>query len=117
MALDPRKLKDFVRIEKENVVDNGKGGRTRPPGQEAWLPVATVWAQCIPLRGGEALQSLVERSVQLWKVTIRAQTGLSTSMRLTWSDPLIGDVVANIRSLAPNEERDGLVMTAESGKT
>lgn len=115
-GLDTGSLDRRVRIERENLVDNGKGGRTRRTGEEAWLPVATVWAECLPLRGGEAMRSLVERSVQLWRVTIRARRGLSTSMRLTWSDPLIGDVVANIRSLAPNEERDGLVMTAESGK-
>ncbi len=47
---------------------------------------------------------------------MRAQTGLTTGMRLTWTDALIGKIVGNIRSLAPNKERDGLVMTVEGTK-
>jgi head-tail adaptor len=116
MPIDPRKLRARVTVERENLIDNGRGGRARVPGQEAWIPVKTVWAECIALRGGEALTNLVERSTQLWKVTVRAQTGLTTGMRLTWTDALIGKIVGNIRSLAPNEERDGLVMTVEGVK-
>jgi hypothetical protein len=37
-------------------------------------------------------------------------------MRVTWTDSLIGKVVGNIKSLAPSEERDGLVMTVEGSK-
>lgn len=117
MPIDPRKMRHRVTFERENLIDNGRGGRTQAKGEDAWLPVKTVWAECLALRGGEALTNLVERSTQLWKVTIRAQTGLTTGMRLTWTDDLIGKVVGNIRSLAPNEERDGLVMTVEGSKT
>ncbi|MBM6576348.1 head-tail adaptor protein [Microvirga sp. SRT01] len=117
MAIDARKLRDRVTIEAENLIDNGRGGRTRPSGQDAWKKVDTVWAECLALRGGEALQNLVERSKQLWRVTIRPRADLTTSMRLTWHDAMIGDVVGNIRSVAPNEDRDGLVMTVESGTT
>lgn len=117
MSLDEGRLNQRIQVERENLVDNGKGGRKRPDGEEAWLPVAKkVWAECYPLRGGEALQNVVQRSSQLWRVTIRARPGITTSHRLTWYDPLIGDVVGNIRSIAPNEDRDGLVMTVESGK-
>lgn len=116
MPLQSGKLRSRVTVQAENLVDNGKGGRKRPDGEEAWLPVVTVSAECLALRGGEALQSLVQRATQLWRVTIRARPGITTSHRLTWYDPLIGDVVGNIRSIAPNEDRDGLVMTVESGK-
>ncbi len=117
MGIDAGKLRTRVAIERENLVDNRRGGRTRVPGEDAWVNVDTVWAECVPLRGGEALRNLVERSTQLWRVTIRARPGLSTGMRLTWRDALVGDVIGNIRSLAPNEERDGLVMTVEGSKS
>lgn len=115
-GLDEGKLRTRVTFEQANLIDNGRGGRTQATGQDAWKPVRTVWAECIALRGGEALANLVERSTQLWRVTIRARPGLTTEMRLTWTDALIGNVVGNIRSLAPNEERDGLVMTVEGKK-
>lgn len=117
MTIDARKLRDRVTIEAENLIDNGKGGRTRPSGQDAWKAVDTVWAECLALRGSEALQSVVERSKQLWRVTIRPRGDVTTSMRLTWHDAMIGDVVANIRSVAPNDDRDAFVMTVESGRS
>jgi head-tail adaptor len=115
-GLDEGKLRTRVTFEQENLIDNGRGGRTRATGEDAWKPVKTVWAECLPLRGGEAMANLVERSTQLWRVTVRARPGFTTGMRLTWTDTLIGKVVGNIRSLAPNEERDGLVMTVEGSK-
>jgi head-tail adaptor len=114
-VIDPAKLRSRVTIERRNVVDNGIGGRKRPAGQDAWIEVVTVWAECLPLRGGEALANLVQRNRQVWRVTIRARSGIVNDMRLRWTDAMIGEVIGNIKSAVPNEARDGLVITAESG--
>lgn len=109
------RLRDRVTIQRKNEVDNGAGGRRAPPGGPKWTDVDTVAAEITPLRGGEAIKHLVEHNRQLWRVTIRARSGLSTAMQLAWEDRILGTLTANIRSIALNDMRDGLVMTAESG--
>lgn len=115
MALAAGRLRDRVTIQRKNEVDNGAGGRRVPVGGPKWTDVDTVAAEITPLRGGEAITHLVERNRQLWRVTIRARAGLDTAMQLTWHDQYLGTLTANIRSIALNDARDGLVMTAESG--
>lgn len=115
MALAAGRLRDRVTIQRKNEVDNGAGGRRAPVGGPKWTDIDTVAAEITPLRGGEAITHLVERSRQLWRVTIRARAGLDTTMQLTWHDQYLGTLTANIRSIALNDSRDGLVMTAESG--
>lgn len=110
------RLRDRVDLQEPNVVDNGAGGRRTPPGEAKWRSVADqIPAEIIPLRGGEALDHLVQRAKQLWRVTIRIRPGITTAMRLAWTDPAMGPITANIRSAALNDTRDGIVMTAESG--
>lgn len=111
------RLRDRVTIQEKNLVDNGVGGRRVPDGGVKWRDVDTVAAEIIPLRGGEALDHLVQRARQLWRVTIRPRTGLAPSMQLVWHDPMLGTVTAAIRAIASTEKRDGLVITAESGAT
>lgn len=103
-------------IQTRNLVDNGRGGRKVPDGQAEWIDEASgLPAEIIALRGGEALEHAVQRSKQLWRITIRARTGLSTTMRLVWTDPILGLLTGNIRTAALNETRDGVVMTVETG--
>ncbi len=110
------RLRDTVTLQEQNLIDNGIGGRKRAPGEDAWRNViADLPAEIIPLRGGEALVNLVQRSRQMWRVTIRARPGVDAAKRLTWNDPIMGTITANIRAAALNEDRDGIVMTVESG--
>lgn len=104
------RLRERVTIEEKNLVDNGRGGRKRPEGGPEWNEVATVWAEVIGLRGDEALSHLVQRAVQLWRVTIRLGTNVTPAHRLVWNS-----VPMNIRSIAPTPQRDALVMVCESG--
>ena len=99
------RLKQQIRIDTPVKADNGRGGRSA-----TWSELATVWAEVIPLRGGEALQQGIERGTQFWRVTIRTRGGVGLEQRLIWNG-----LTMNIRTVAPNLTRDGLVMTAESG--
>lgn len=110
-ALSSR-LREVVTIERRNLVDNGRGGRKTPAGQPDWLPLMKdVRAEVIALRGDEALDKAVLRSSQLYKVTIRNRPGVSVEHRIRW-----GAITMEIRVAAPNQRRDELIMTCESGK-
>lgn len=103
-------LREQVTIQAKNLVDNGKGGRTRPEGGPEWLDVVTVFAEVIPLRGDEALQHAVLRSVQLFRVTIRLRSGVTAAHRLVWRGAPM-----NIKALQASTDRRELVMTCEAG--
>ena len=110
------RLRDRVALEEPNLVDNGRGGRVAPAGQAKWRVLKPALpAEIIALRGGEALENLVQRSRQLYRVTIRRGPQIRMSMRLIWTDPVVGRVEGNIRSAALNDTRDGVVMTVEAG--
>ncbi|APX64567.1 hypothetical protein AV944_00435 [Sphingomonas sp. LK11] len=110
--LSAGRLRHRIRIEEQNLVDNGKGGRSVPAGEAKWRKLADrVPAEVIALRGDRALQHLVERQRQLWKVTIRNRQGLTIANRLVY-----GDTVLAITAIAPTDARDGLVLSCESGQ-
>ncbi len=109
-ALDSRRLKHLVKLQRPDTIDNGTGGRKPSPATNGWADVATPWAEIIALRGQEAVRENIERAVQLWRVTIRHRDGVTPKMRLVW-----GAIVMNITAVAPNEQGDGLVLTCESG--
>lgn len=106
------RLRERVVIQEPNTVDNGRGGRRVPTGQPAWRDVSgLVAAEIVPLRGGEALNLGVQRSTQLYRVTIRKPAGgITTGHRLLW-----GDVALDIRTAPPSTDRVTIVMTCESG--
>jgi head-tail adaptor len=112
MTLRTRRLRERVTVEVKNLVDNGKGGRTRPEGEPEWKPVTAkpIAAEIIPLRGDEALSNAVLRKVQLYRVTIRHREGVSPVNRIRW-----GDVVMNIKSATRSIDRRSIVMTCEAG--
>lgn len=105
------RLKHRIDIQRKNQVSNGRGGRTVPAGQDPWLTIASdVPAEVIALRGDEAVRHSVERSVQLWRVTVRSRDDVSTSERLMW-----GSITMDIKSAALDVTGTELVMTCESG--
>lgn len=105
------RLKEVLSIQEKNLVDNGRGGRKRPDNGPEWIDVApAVRAEVIPLRGGEALAQSVQRSSQLYRVTIRKRSGVTTALRLLWNG-----IPLDIRTVPPSTDRTTLVMTCESG--
>lgn len=110
------RMRHQLRIDAQNRIDNGRGGRTVVPGEDPWRIVADrVWAEIIGLRGDEATQNAVLRARQLWRVTIRARHGMVTGMRLVWRDRMLGELIGNIKAIAPDDTGDALVMTVETG--
>jgi head-tail adaptor len=109
-ALDSRKLKHQVVLQRADKIDNGAGGRRPNPDNGGWAEVARPWAEIVALRGQEAVRENIDRAVQLWRVTIRIRDGVTPKHRIMW-----GTIVMNITSAAPNDAGDGLVMTCESG--
>lgn len=110
MAITATRLREQVTIQDKNLVDNGKGGRKRPDGEPEWLDIAEVWAEVIPLRGGEALSHAVLRSEQTYRVTIRARDDVTPALRLNWRGTGL-----NIKTATLSIDRADIVMTCTSG--
>lgn len=105
------RLRERIDIEEKNLVPNGVGGRRAPVGEDRWRPVAQgVAAEILPLRGGEALNASIERSTQVYRVTIRKRPGINTGQRLVWNG-----ITMDIRTAPPSTDRATIVMTCESG--
>jgi head-tail adaptor len=111
MGAATSRFRERVTIQEKNLVDNGRGGRKRPDGGLEWIDVATVFAEVIPLRGDEALEHQVLRSVQLYKVTVRARDDVTAATQLLW-----GSTKLDIHSVAFSIDRRDLVMTCGSGR-
>lgn len=100
------RLNRRVVIEKPVRVANGAGGFAK-----GWAPAGKAWAEMIPLRGDEALEHSVQRSTQIWKVTMRWRAGVDEQCRLIFAGKPL-----NIRTCEdPDGMRAELVMTCESG--
>lgn len=113
MATPAGRLRERVALQQKNLVDNGRGGRARPSGGPEWIAVPgmpVLKAEIIPLRGDEALQNVVLRSMQTYRVTIRARDGVTTALRFLW-----GATPLDIKSATLSPDRRDLVMTCESG--
>lgn len=105
------RLRERIDIEEKNLVSNDKGGRRPPAGEDRWRNFATgVPAEIVPLRGGEALSASIQRSTQLYRVTIRKRPGVNTGQRLVWNG-----ITMDIRTAPPSTDRATIVMTCESG--
>ena len=111
MSTQTCRFRERLSIQGKNLVDNGKGGRARPVGGPEWVNLATgVAAEVIPLRGGEALQHSVLRSVQLYRVTVRMRSPIRAEHRLFWRGQAL-----NIKTVADSIDRREIVMTCEAG--
>lgn len=103
--------REKIAIQQKNLIDNGRGGRARPAGGAEWIDWATgIFAEVLPLRGDEALQEAVLRSVQLYRISIPARAGVTTAMRVKW-----GEVTMNIKAATLSTDRRELVIIAEAG--
>lgn len=107
MNLSTGSLSERVTIEQEARTSNGQGGYTT-----GWSPLATVWAEVIPLSGDEAITAQVERAVARYRVSIRRRDDVTAKHRLIWR----GQTLA-IKSALPHPKdlRGGLLMICESG--
>lgn len=91
MGIAAGRLRELVSVEEETRLPNGQGGYTT-----AWSEVAAPRAEIIGLTGDESINAAVERSVQRWRVTMRARL-LTTKHRLIWND-----IQLDIKSVVPD---------------
>ena len=105
------RFRERVSIQEPNFVDNGRGGRRTPDGEDTWRDIAAnIAAEIIPLRGGEALSIGIQRSTQVYRVTMRKRPGITTANRLMWNG-----IALDVRTAPPSIDRVTIVMTCESG--
>ncbi|PTW43900.1 phage head closure protein [Rhodovulum kholense] len=99
-ALDQR-----VTIERLSRTPDGMGGAT-----ESWAPVATVWAQVLPLRGAETWEAMRVSPATRMKVRIRWQGGAAGQPFCTPADRLVWRGRAyNIESALPHGGRERFI--------
>lgn len=95
-----------IKLQAPTKIPNGQGGFAK-----GWTDGIDAWAEMIPLRGSEAIEQNIQRSVQLWRVAIRWRQDVDTTWRIVHDGKFL-----NIRSCADAEgTRQDLVMTCESG--
>ena len=73
------KMADRVTFQQKSVTRNGLGEEV-----VTWADVATVWAEVIPLRGGEFYAANQTQQTVDVRFRIRARSGLTNDMRLLW---------------------------------
>lgn len=106
MTLGAGDLNRRIHLQVPTRTSDGQGGYVK-----GWSPEMPLWAQMIPLRSQEAVAYNLQTSGQLWKVTIRHRTDVTTECRLKYDSQLL-----NIRSAQdPDGKRKWVVMTCESG--
>lgn len=97
-----------VRVEQEVRTPNGQGGYTTE-----WMPIATLWAKKVPMRGDEALRDNVVRSTSTARFIIRFRRDVTPLHRLV---EIADGKQWNIRAVDdPYGKRDRLELTCESG--
>ena len=106
MALRPGDLREKIDIQEVTEARAPGGGTSK-----SWNTVTTVWAQVVPLTGGEAFAQGIARSTQFYRIVIRHLAGITPRNRVVWNgQPL------NIRTVAdPDGNREALELKAESG--
>lgn len=73
------RLAERITFQQKSVTRNGLGEEV-----VTWGDVATVWAESIPLRGGELYAANQTQQTVDVRFRIRARSGLTNDMRLLW---------------------------------
>lgn len=73
-AMDKR-----VSLQVVTQTPDGQGGYT-----EAWVTVANVWADIVPVSGYERMEAMKLESPLSHKVTLRYYPGITTKHRILW---------------------------------
>ena len=106
MGLSAGNLRQRVTIQSPTSASDGAGGSVT-----TWTNGATVWAEVLPVNGGEAFKAGLASATQFYKVTIRFRTDVTPRNRLMWNG-----IPLNIRTCADLDgRREALLMSAESG--
>ena len=74
-----------------------------------WTPVATVWAQVIPVSGREYFDAAAARAEKLTRFRIWWRSGITETMRVVYDDRNY-----DIRSVVELGRREGLEIAAEA---
>ena len=106
MSLSAGRLRHRVTIQQSTTTSDGAGGSPK-----TWGDVVTVWAEVLPVNGGETFRHGIQNATQFYRVTIRMRTGITPANRLVWNGTPL-----NIRTCAdPDGTREALLLTVESG--
>ncbi len=107
MTFAAGRMRNRVVIEAPAHTPDGAAGR-----RTAWRQVASVAAEVVPLSGNDAVEDLVVRPAQAYRVTIRWRRGLDTRHRLMWNgQPLKINSVVD-----PDQRQQRLLMACEAGQ-
>ena len=103
-SLPIRRLRHRIRLE-QPIVTPTEGGAA----QITWLPIATVWAEVVPLAGRE-LVAFDQRQGRLsHRVSLRYRSDITAAHRV-----VLGTRILDIRSVfTPDERRRYLVCLCE----
>lgn len=74
-------MRERLLIQQNTASTNTHGSKT--PG--VWTTVDSVWAEVVPLSGGESLQESRVGSEVAYQFRIRARTDITAKMRALWT--------------------------------
>lgn len=92
-------LKDRITMQRHNQ-DKDEWG-TPIPGTEAWIDVATVWADVLHKSGLGTIKADAEVSIVRASIRIRRRAGVDAAMRV-----LFGSSVYSIEAVLPGPTRE-----------
>ncbi|GIP38642.1 hypothetical protein J31TS4_19220 [Paenibacillus sp. J31TS4] len=104
--MNPGKLRHRISIERYEQDDDGAGGRTR-----TWKPVASVWANAVPLKGRELVEAQQTQSEFTMRFEIRPREDIDSNMRIRFKNRVFQIVSPPIN--VEERDREMLLMCKE----
>lgn len=93
---DSGRLSQRVVIQQKTTTTDSQLGRS-----VTWSALATVWAEVLPLSGGEQLQARAVGSQVQYLVEIQERRDVTPSMRLSWTPYGGSAITLQILSVRP----------------
>lgn len=104
--MDTGNLRHRIAIETRAISRDSLGGVV-----EEWTPVATVWAEIVPLSGREFVAAQAAQAGVTTRITIRYRDGVTPSMRI-----LHDGVTYSIKAVLPDPTlRRHITLMCEQG--
>lgn len=116
MSIEAGELRHRVRLERYEAARDANGEVIQDPvtgaTQEAWRPVATVWAAIKPLSAREFIQSAATQSQITARIVIRHRDDVDAAMRIVHVRTGRPDVVYNPAAFLPDPDSGLSYLTA-----
>tara|TARA_Y100000310_G_scaffold329295_1_gene398871 strand:+ start:549 stop:896 length:348 start_codon:yes stop_codon:yes gene_type:complete len=98
-----------ITIEKENTEADGSGGFQTPTGEDAWLPLMTVWASIKTLNSQESFFAVQISPTQTHEIRMRYRPGITQAMRVKFGTRVLN--ILGVRNI--DERNEELVLRCE----